>query len=419
MGLTLHVSAGASRRAAHAWLLASLFANGAWAAGLTLPEAVGRAVDGAPTVAAAAAGFDAAGSAMQGAALRPPWESSLSVENFAGGGEARGFDAAEVTVEVGRTLESPIKIQARIDGAQASLILAQADLNQARVERFEAALSAFFDAWAAQERIAIVREVTQRSDEVVSLAGRRVESGRSSEAELAMARSASAQARLELRSEESRSMHAKQALALLLQQPRNAPAAVDWDGSLQSLDRWMPVQPVAVASAQAASQQAKASVALAESQRIADWQVAAGVRRLEEMDTQALVFSVSRPWGSRDRARPAIDEASANLRRAEALAAAAAQDAQLQQHKYRAEIEVRRLELEALRQTIIPEAEHALTVYRRGYGLGRFSLIEVTNAERELLAARLRTVDARRSLALAETGYRLVAGAWLEAVEHD
>jgi cobalt-zinc-cadmium efflux system outer membrane protein len=46
-----------------------------------------------------------------------------------------------------------------------------------------------------------------------------------------------------------------------------------------------------------------------------------------------------------------------------------------------------------LRRRIIPEAERALRDFEKGYALGRYSFLELLNAQRTLLGARLEAVQ--------------------------
>ncbi|MEE8342678.1 MAG: TolC family protein, partial [Gammaproteobacteria bacterium] len=48
--------------------------------------------------------------------------------------------------------------------------------------------------------------------------------------------------------------------------------------------------------------------------------------------------------------------------------------------------------VEILRRRIIPEANRALRDYEKGYNMGRYSFLELIDAQRELLNARLEAV---------------------------
>lgn len=424
MALILHPLSGPPGICARLLVL-SLMCLAPWGAraqspALKLSRAVALSVGGAPDIDAATAGVDAAKAASAGAALKTPWETTFTLENFAGGGTASGLDSAEATIEVGRTLESHEKREQRMHAAQAAVGSADVEVTVVRAERIKSVFARYVDAWASQERANVLSEIANMAQEGVAVAQRRVQSGRSSEAELASARSVAARAELEAQLESARYEAQLSGLRLLLDGA--VESSIDtlvWDGSVRELEPLLPRTAAVVEKAEAERLQAEAELSYARTQGAADWQVAAGVRRLEELDTEALVFSVSRPWGTARRAQPAIDQATANLRRVSALAQVLTRDVGLQRESLRADAAARRMELSALEQTVIPQAVRARDVYRRGYALGRFSLVELSVAERDLLDARTRAVDARAGLASAELGYRMLTGRWLEDTDHD
>ena len=391
-----------------------------WADGLSLIDAVGGSVGSAPDLEAAAAGVQAARAAAAGAAMTPPWETTFTLENFAGGGAASGLDSAEGTIEFGRVVEARAKREQRMRASEAAVGYADAETTVVRTKRVARVCEQYIDTWVSQERARILIDVAEIGRGGVATTQRRVESGRSSEAELASARSLAAQAELEARLASTRRDAGLAALRVLRgSTASSAVVNLDWDGSVHDLEPLLPRFPAGIVRAEAERKQAEATLAYAMTQRSADWHMAAGVRRLEDIDTEALVFSVSRPLGAGKRAQPVIDEAAANLRRAEALGAAAAQDNQLERDQLRSEAELHRLELTTLEQSVVPQALRARDVYRRGYHLGRFSFVEVSTAERDLLNARTRVIDARAALASAELAYRILTGQWPEDAAHD
>jgi cobalt-zinc-cadmium efflux system outer membrane protein len=406
------------------WIALSILCVGlpgaGWADGLKLIDAAGGSVGSAPDLQAATAGAQAARATAEGAALAPPWETTFTLENFAGGGAASGVDAAEGTIEFGRVVEARAKREQRMRASESAVGAADAATAVVRSERIAKVCEQYLDTWVSQERARILIDVVEIGRDGLAAAQRRVESGRSSEAELASTRSLAAQTELEARLASSQRDAGLAALRVLL--GSSAPpaiVAIDWNGSVRDLEPLLPPFPAGAARAEAERKQAAAALAYAQTQRSADWHLAAGVRRLEDIDTEALVFSVSRPLGTSKRAQPVIDEAAANLRRAEALGAAAAQDLQLQRDQLRSEAELHRLELTTLEQSVIPQAERARDVYRRGYQLGRFSFIEISSAERDLLNSRTRVIDARAALASAELRYRILTGQWPEDASND
>lgn len=125
-----------------------------------------------------------------------------------------------------------------------------------------------------------------------------------------------------------------------------------------------------------------------------DLNLSLGVRRLEGLDDQGLVMSVSVPLGSRPRAAFSISEADAQLAALEAR-----RDAQrIERHqalfgKYQ-ELNHARTEFEILRTRMLPKAEQALSFTRRGFEAGRFSFHQVAQAQGTLFSLRERSIEA-------------------------
>jgi cobalt-zinc-cadmium efflux system outer membrane protein len=111
-----------------------------------------------------------------------------------------------------------------------------------------------------------------------------------------------------------------------------------------------------------------------------------GARYLAEPQDAGLVVSFAMPFGSRERSAPLVAEVSARTARVPEL------------------IEQRRLELGAmlfahwqqlqferdrharLTSDMLPRAERSVDLYRQGFELGSVSLLEFTEAQRELIS---------------------------------
>jgi outer membrane protein, heavy metal efflux system len=132
----------------------------------------------------------------------------------------------------------------------------------------------------------------------------------------------------------------------------------------------------------------------ARSNRRGDIEWSAGVRRLQESGDSAAVVSVSVPLGSGNRASGTIATATAQQ--------AGAQQAH-DSARIRLEAELTGLadeqqqainELGTLRNEVIPALRRALKATGDGFEQGRYSYLELTLAQGELLDAQLAVVDA-------------------------
>jgi len=139
---------------------------------------------------------------------------------------------------------------------------------------------------------------------------------------------------------------------------------------------------------------AAVSVQLAKSGSRSDIEIAGGLRHFNLSDDTGFVLSLNIPLGSSSRASSKVEEAELMSLR--------------EPHVF----EQRRLELYAtlfevhqeikhaidavttLRESIIPQAELALQDYEKGYKAGRYSFLELSEAQRTLLDSRLESVMA-------------------------
>jgi len=163
--------------------------------------------------------------------------------------------------------------------------------------------------------------------------------------------------------------------------------------SFETLAERLPMTPTQRdASLQADTIEARRRVAVASARP--DIDVSVGVRRLEALDDQGLVMSVSVPLGSRPRANFAIAEADAQLDALQSRREAATAENRQALFALYQEMRHARTEHDALLQQMIPKAEQAFALTRRGFEAGRFSFIALTQAQRTLFELRERVVEA-------------------------
>jgi len=137
---------------------------------------------------------------------------------------------------------------------------------------------------------------------------------------------------------------------------------------------------------------AKTRLRLAQSRRTSDFSVTGGIRYFNNSRDAALMASISMPLGSHSRAQPKIDEM-------QYLAQRESRRFQLQRltlysslYELYQELLHARTAFEALNQRIIPAAQQAAKDYEQGYQSGRFSLLELNEAQSTLLDARMEVI---------------------------
>ena len=356
----------------------------AYAEPVTLAEALSRASTSSPALAAAEAEVAAAMGRARQAGFRPNPELALDIENVSGSGPFSGLGEAEATLSVGQTLELGGKRRARERAAFAEVDAARLRLAVARADLQKEVRDAYADAYADGRRLTLARDQFVRADNLMTIATELVDAGREPPLRAVRARTANLEAVGRVRAAEAEYAQAQRALAALWggsdelpeptsTEPEPAPAGpIDPSGSLD----------VRLAEAEVA-----ASVAAVDRERSLarpNVTVSAGVRQFRGTDDTALVFGASMPLGVFDRNQGNIaaanaDRIGAEARRNAALAAAVRRIRDAQAALNTAEAQFAFLETQAE-----PEALEAVRIAREGFAAGKFSLLEVLDAESAL-----------------------------------
>lgn len=386
-GLALHSAAGAQTAEADA-------------APLTLGQAIERALASNPALQGFAYSLQAQDARIAAASQRPATEATFELENFLGSGEFDGLDAAEATFALSRVIELGDKRRLRTAAAAAGRDLVSIERQAAQLDVLAEVARRFIHVAALQEQRELTLSATEVARQTVADVERRVRAARSPEAELLRAQAALATAVIDER-------HAQQQLAVGRRQlaatwgaeadafgPIKAdlyrlPAETDFAALLARLE----TNPDFLRFSSAARLR-DAELRLASSLSRPDLSFSAGVRRLEGPNDQALVFGMSVPLFAGQRSTPARSEALAlrervNTDRQTALVRARSQLFQLHQELQQAIAETRALQLE-----VMPRLDQALTQTRYAYERGRYSYLELIDAQQAWRAARHTLIDA-------------------------
>lgn len=396
-----HVAAGGAAIIFAA--LAMLAPQPALAEPVTLADALARVSASSPTLAAAEADVAAALGRAQQAGLRPNPELDLEVENFSGTGAFSGFGEAESTLSVGQRFELGGKLSARQRAAQAEVDAARLRLEVVRADLRQQVRDAYSEAYADGRRLELAREQFARADNLLSIATELVDAGREPPLRAVRARTATLEAVGRVRAAEAEYAEAQRALAALwggsedLPEPTIseavAPANLTIDPA-NSLD-------VRLAEAEVAS-----SIAVVDRERSLsrpDVTVSLGVRQFRGTDDTAMVIGASMPIGIFDRNQGNIAAANAERTGAEARRNAALATAVRRERDARAALRTAEAQLTFLETQAEPAALEAVRIAREGFAAGRFTLLDVLDAEDALntVQAEMITAELERAQAVA------------------
>lgn len=367
---------------------------------LSLEDALAQAGAASPSTEVATAGIRAADASRTLAGLRPNPELSVVTENVSGTGPYRGFNQAETTVGFALPLELGGKRSARIavagargDRARIEAAIAIADL-RLRVTQ------TYIEALAAERRLEVAGDQARIAGEGLRVASDRVQVGASSpiEEQRAAVLQINAQTALEKARREVETTRGN--LARLTGRAVIAPLDMAWFGRTAMFG---PAEPVpidgtlALAAATADLATADAQVRLARSQRIPDVTLSAGTRRLSATGDQAAVFGVAIPLPFFNNGRAAIGVAHAERDQAEARRRLAILDAEQAIARAQADVANAATAARAANGPVLAAALEAARIARIGYGGGKFSQLELLDAERTLSETRAAATDALAS----------------------
>jgi cobalt-zinc-cadmium efflux system outer membrane protein len=383
---------------------------------LTMGSAVMRAVSYNPAIKAAFVEVEAKHGEQAQAAVRPNPELLLEVENFGGTKSNKGFEAAEETLSITQTFELGDKRLKRLRAANLESSLAGWDYEAVRLQTALQAAQAFVDVLSAQERISVLKNFVTLAERTHRTVEARISAGKASPIEQDRSSVALARARVLVRTEQVRLEEAKRRLAALwgaeLKSFGRAEGRLDRTRlvpSLEALRSYLDNNPSLARWSDGVGHRL-AVLDLERSKGIRDIRVGAGVRRLNDEESTALVATVSVPLQLFDRNAGAIAAAERRVLKAEHEQ----QSARVQVFGTLIEalgsLKVAATQAAALERDVLPFAEQAFERTQIGFNEGRFDILNVLDAQRSVFEARLERVNAQADYAKARVQIEALIG---------
>jgi cobalt-zinc-cadmium efflux system outer membrane protein len=358
---------------------------------LTLARAIELANSRSPSVAAFGAETEAATHRNEAEALPPNLLLESEFENFAGTGQTSGTQSLESTVRITRVFELGDKAALRRGVGSAELERLAADQRTRQLDLAAEVARRFVHVLSDQEMLTTAERATQLAKHARDAAQQRVTIGASSPAAVGRAEIALARAEIEQEHAEHELKTSRVKLSVLWGE--QVPSFAKVEGNLFELSADEPFDTYRarlesnpdLASLTSQLRTEDARVRLAQSQRKPDVSVSAGVRRLETFDDQALVAGFSIPLGTRRRAD--YQERAARASRTVIESEREARRLELHANLFDLYQELlhARTETQALREKVRPQAEAMLKTTSDGYQAGRFSLLELADAQIQLI----------------------------------
>jgi len=385
---------------------------------ISLHEAVTRTLTNNPDLRAFDYQLKAQEGRVQQAGLAPTPELNFALEDALGTGDHTGLSSAQATISIGWVLERGLR-QHYIDAARAgsSLFSVEADIKQ--LDAAAETARRYLVSLAFQARMVNADKTVQLAKETIEAVRKRVNAGKTPEAELSRAQAELARRKLKREDIEHELVSANRRLAA--QWGETALSFERVEGNIVNLPQFATLdtlksrlqQNPEFARLLSDQRLKKAELQLAQAQNKPSWRVNAGIRHIGTSDDVALVTGISIPFGERTRNPGRIAEASANLDKIDREENAARVRIETALYVMYEKLQHSLHVIETVRGDIIPPLEQALTETRRAYNLGRYSYLEWRSVQAELLDAHdaliEASIDAHRNIIEIEqlTGVRI------------
>ncbi len=350
---------------------------------LTLKAALELALGTNSELAAATRELEAVEAMIVQAQARPNPEIATSMEDMR--------SATRLTkLQLSQPVELGGKRRARIEAAERERDAALVELGGKRAEIRATVMAAFFDVLVTQERWRLVQASLELAQRVTHTTTRRVMAGKVSPVEETKARVAEAGVRLDLMLASSDLATARQRLVATWGNPiprferaEGDPEALPPLPALADINTRLSSSPILL-RARIEVDRRQALVQIERSQRVPDMTVSLGIQRNQDLDLNQAILGVSIPLPIFNRNQGNVLEA---LRRTDK----ARDELSVAQIRLTNELAVAyqrldtaRREVESLQRDILPGAQSAFAAATQGFELGKFSFLEVLDAQRTL-----------------------------------
>lgn len=372
---------------------------------LTLRQAVDAAMVSNPELQTFSFEFRALDARAQQAALRPAPQVQVMAENIFGTGMNKGVDVAEVTFALSQVIEMGGKRDARLDAAKAGRTGADVERQARQLDVLAEVTRRFIGVATRQEQVRLAASAVKLAEETVAGSDNRVKAAKSPHAELDRARIALDRARLDQRravieldtSRKQLSATWGESQPVIAGKPFGAVSAdlfaVPEAGNFDELASRLASGPDFLRFASEARLR-DAELRLAATSRKPDLTFGAGIRQLQATKDQAFIASVSIPLFSSKRAESFVAEAQANRELVDAQQSIAMVKAKTMLYELHRELGAEILEAQTLRNDILPRTEEALKETEYAYQRGRYSYLELVDAQREYLSLQASLIEA-------------------------
>jgi outer membrane protein, heavy metal efflux system len=368
---------------------------------INLARALALTLERSPQLAAFSWDIRAAEARILQAKLSPNPEISWDGEDFTRAGVPSATESMQNTLVLSQLIELGGKRRSRVWEAQFDRRAAEWDYQVKRLEVLKSTSLAFIEVLSGQRKVRLAEENVQLTERGIAVTQKRIEAGKASNVELIRTNTEVATARIGLteakhdleaaRANLAAQWGAKKAMFPSvtgnLEQLRPIPSLESLKAKLQAnpeLARWTTER-----------QRREASLSLARSEAKPDLTLNAGPRLLGASHSDMTLvagFSIPLPLWNRNQGK--IAEAEANVAKTSDERAAAEAGAYAELNEAYQTLRRAAEEIQILHDTALPGAKSAVDQITEGYATGRFSQLDVLDAQRSYIETRSQYVRA-------------------------
>ncbi|OAI06961.1 MULTISPECIES: TolC family protein [Methylomonas] len=360
---------------------------------LVLSQALALALTQNPELSAFSWESRAQEAATLQAGLFPNPTFNANAANF-GNQVIKGFDGDVVTLELSQLIELGGKRAARMEAASLTKQLADWDYETKRADVLTQVTQAFIDVLAAQQRLTLTQQIHELANQTTVTTSARVQAGKVSPVEETKAKVARASVQIELMRAQKELEAARKRLAAgwgsttpRFEMVSGNLESIQAPASLDSLAQRLSKNPDLARWATEITQR-QALITMEKSKAIPDVTATVGASKYLMPNDYALVVGFSVPLPVFDRNQGRVQEAEHRLTKAEdELRSTEVRIATALNTAYQA-LDTAHSEIITLQQDILPGAQSAYDAAREGYRLGKFSFMDVLDAQRTLFGAK-------------------------------
>lgn len=378
---------------------------------LSLADATQRVLEQHPQIQTATALMEAAAGRTQQTGTLPNPEMGYLVEDFSGD-TSRSFGDGTTTLSLSQRFSLPGKRRSRIEVAEAEQKEAGLSWQAQKLALIRLTRETYAEVLAAGERQSMAEDSLRLAQQLHEAVAARVEAGKVSPIERSRADVALAAAERDVRLASQQHQVAKRGLASLwgaATLTHTLTTSLDIPSSLPSASGVLDNSP-ALHQRQAQIERQRATLALANAGSLPDFTLSAGMKREAVTRDQSLQVGVSVPLPLFDRNQGERRSARGELAAAEATLQAELAELGREQDRLLSEREAAFYEALQLRDGVLKTATQALEGTREGYRAGKFSLLELLDAQRALIEARGAYLSARLSYQKSEAALDELVG---------